>query len=75
MERGERLLEPAAGLAGDRAAERPAAGLAAVRNGLLPDFAAHGVMGEPVDVLLQPGRVQLLDGLHDAGVEHSSPIL
>src|SRR6266567_1629150 len=49
--------------------ERLQAGLPEVGEGLVPDLASEGVLGQPLDVLAQPTGIELLDGLDDSGVE------
>src|SRR5262245_42956651 len=46
--------------------------LATIRNYLVPQKAALGMLGEPLDVVTQARRVQFLNGLHDAGVQRAA---
>src|SRR5215510_724136 len=46
-----------------------------VRDGLLPDLAAEGMVGEPFDPLGQALRSEVLEGLHNARVQGTPTLL
>ena len=50
-------------------------GLAEIGDRLLPQLAAQGVMGQPLDLLGEPVGREPLDRLDDAGVEGAPPVL
>jgi len=45
-----------------------------VVDGLVPDLATEGMMGEAIDVLGQPIGIKLFDCLHDPGVNGPSAV-
>src|SRR5437016_10799004 len=46
-------------------------GLTEVGDGLVPDLAPEGMVGETIDLLGQPVGIELFDRLHDLSVEDS----
>src|SRR5436309_4779551 len=50
-------------------------GLTEVGDGLVPDLAADGMVGEAIDLLGQPGGMQLFDCRHDASMQHAPSVL
>ena len=42
---------------------------------MLPELAPHGMVGQPLDVLGQPIRIERVDGADDAGVEGPASLL
>ena len=70
----QRLLEAARRLPVGRPRAGLGAGLTQVRYGLLPHLTAHGMVGEPFDVLDQPIRIGTFDRADDAGVKLLAPL-
>src|SRR2546422_5707400 len=65
----ERLFKARDGFPIGRAGGGLRPGLAGIGDGLVPDLAPEGMVGETIDVLGQPGGVQLFDRRHDASVK------
>src|SRR5713101_1112426 len=68
----ERLLEAHNRFPAGRACSSLRPGLTEVGEGLVPDFAPKGMVGEAIDVVDQPVAIQLFDCLHDLNVESPS---
>jgi len=71
-ERSERLLEIGRRLAVSRPVQRARTGLGEVAHGLLPQFAAQRVIGEPLDLLGEPVGMQPFDDLDDPRVQRAA---
>src|SRR5262245_26167135 len=74
-EDAERLLEVLSGLTISRPRHGLLPRLPAVRQGLGPTLAAQGMVRQPVDLLSYVASSKRFESLHDAGVEHTSPLL
>ena len=75
VQRAQRLLEVGHRLAVRRVGEGIGPGLAAVGHGLVPHLTTQGMVRQSVDLLGQPVGIQLLQGRHNAGVQHPPPLL
>ena len=75
LQGGQRLLEERRGLTIGRARRRLLAGLSGVGDGLLPDLAAQGVVGQPLDVLVQAVAVRRSIAVDDPGVQRLAALL
>ena len=70
----KRLLEPGPGILERRPSGRLESGLPQIVHRLLPQLAAEGVMGEPLDVLDEAIRVKRLDRAGDPRVQIAAPL-
>ena len=68
----QRLLEPGGGLAVGGMSERLRARLAEIACRSIPALTTAGMMGESLDVLAQPVGIEMLDGVHDPGMERGA---
>ena len=75
LENSQRLLKPSPGVRERRPCRRLPSGLAEVVHCLLFQFAANGMMGEPLDLLAEPVGVELFYGIHDARVDVAAAFL
>ena len=74
VERGKCALKGFEGGAVGGLRQRLAAGLHTVGMRLLPDLAAPGVIGQPIDVLDKPPGIQLFDRLDNLGVQRPAAL-
>src|SRR5262245_11187979 len=68
------LLEAGRRLSKGQPRRRLPPSLAQVAERRLPPLGGHGMMGETVNVLDQPPRVEALDGLDDSSVQLLAPL-
>jgi len=74
-ERPKRLLQVSNGLAVGSLGHGPEPGMAEIRDRLLPQFPAQGVVGQPLGLLRDALGREPLDGLSDAGVQGALPVV
>ena len=53
----------------------PDPGLPAIGHGFVPQFAPHGVVGQPFDLVGEAIGIEPFDGLDNARVQRPSPLL
>src|SRR2546428_5454906 len=74
-EGSERLLEARDGFPVGRARGGLRPGLTEIGDGLVPDLAPESMVGESIDLLGQPGGIELFDRRHDASVKRAPSVL
>ena len=71
----QRLLPAGHGLSEGAAGHRLGGGPLKIVKGLPPGFPSHGVVGQPLELLVQSVGVEHLDSLYDSRMQGAAPLL